>query len=219
MSPRSQRDPVMPHSGPPKRGRLFVAIAVSVSLHALIGLAWLTCREPTAAAGDGISTLVEGPDDRETVFQIVDLPAPGEQSTPVPKSTAGHAPPAPLPTAVVGPAPTVSGPSAITQSGHSPNQDASLTKSAGPAPLHGRMKAGQSIVYVLDCSSSMGTNDLLLAATGALKASLSQLDQETRFQVVAYNGAATPMGTGLQAATAENVQRATRRLDVLTAEG
>jgi von Willebrand factor type A domain len=209
----------MPHSGPPRRSSLFVAIAVSVSLHALIGLAWLTSREPVATAGGGISTLVDGPDDRETVFVLLDPPAPRAQPTPPPEPVTGQTPPAHLPTAVVSLPAAIAGPGAVTQSGHSLKQDGSLTKSGGPAPLHGRLKAGTSIVYVLDRSSSMATNDLLHAATGALKASLSQLDQNVRFQVVAYNGAASPMGTELQPATAENIQRTGRWLDGLPAEG
>src|SRR5262249_28544773 len=168
------------------------AIGVSVSLHALIGLAWLILREPTVTADDGISTLVQGPDDRETVFQIVDPPAPRPKPAALAEPTARHAPPAHLPTAVAGPPEAVTPPGAITQSAHSPEQDASLTKSGGPGPVHGRIKADQAIVYVLDRSSSMGTDDLLRAATGALKASLSQLDEKARFQIVAYNGAATP---------------------------
>src|SRR5262249_58560588 len=65
----------------------------------------------------------------------------------------------------------------------------------------------------------MGTDDLLRAATGALKASLSQLDEKARFQIVAYNGAATPLETELQSATAESIQHATQWLDGLEAEG
>ncbi|HJZ94082.1 MAG TPA: hypothetical protein VKE40_24625 [Gemmataceae bacterium] len=72
---------------------------------------------------------------------------------------------------------------------------------------------------MLDRSSSMGTDDLLRAATGALKASLSQLDEKARFQIVAYNGAATPLETELQSATAESIQHATQWLDGLEAEG
>jgi hypothetical protein len=209
----------MPHSGPPTRGRLVVAIAVSVSLHALIGLAWLTFPEPAATAGGGISTVVEGPNDHDTVFVIVDPPVPRAVPTLLPEPAAGQAPPAHLPPAVVTPSVAAAGPGAVTQSGHSPREAASLTESGSPAPLHGRVKAGQSIVYVLDRSSSMGINDLLRAATVALKASLSQLDQKARFQVVAYNGAATPMGTELQPANPENIERATRWLGGLVAEG
>lgn len=85
--------------------------------------------------------------------------------------------------------------------------------------MHGKLKAGKSIAYVLDRSSSMGADELLRKAAAAVKASLGQLTPDTRFQVVAYNGGATRLATEPLLATPENVRRAERWLDALTSEG
>ena len=58
-------------------------------------------------------------------------------------------------------------------------------------PLHGALPSGQSVVYVLDRSTSMGlTRETFDAARAALLASIEALPAETRFQVIAYNGRA-----------------------------
>lgn len=91
------------------------------------------------------------------------------------------------------------------------------------SPLHGSVKAGKSIVYVLDCSASMGRNGKLREAVTALLASLEPLTPEVEFQVVAYNSFAERISisgsTDLARATLENKRAVQERLAQLPAEG
>src|SRR5579885_3285784 len=82
---------------------------------------------------------------------------------------------------------------------------------------------GQSVVYVIDRSSSMGINGGLAAARQELLASLERLPETSRFQVILYNRAAEPMAiggqTGLTPATAAARAEAAARLGAVRAEG
>jgi hypothetical protein len=106
-----------------------------------------------------------------------------------------------------------------SHSGHSPVEPVSSPKSAGPKPLHGGLRAGQTIVYVLDRSASMGVDGLLVRAVAALKASLGQLGPDVRFQIVAYNGGTAVMANEPVSATPGNIQRAIDWMKAVTAEG
>jgi hypothetical protein len=94
-----------------------------------------------------------------------------------------------------------------------------LQKSGGPRPIHGKLRAGQTVVYVLDRSASMGIDGLLGRAIGALKASLDQLRPDHRFQIVAYNGGTSRFANEAVLATPGNVARAADWLNELTADG
>ena len=83
---------------------------------------------------------------------------------------------------------------------------------AGVTPgraIHGALAAGQTVVYVLDCSGSMGAAGKFDAARAALVATLAQQPPTVRFQVIVYAGTAKPLlasdGKGLPA-TADNVR-------------
>jgi hypothetical protein len=95
---------------------------------------------------------------------------------------------------------------------------------AGPTAkaIHGALKPGQTVVYVLDCSGSMGAAGKFEAARGALVATLQLQPATARFQVIAYAGTAQPLlasdGTALPASTA-NVRTAAEKLALLEPRG
>lgn len=88
--------------------------------------------------------------------------------------------------------------------------------------IHGALKPSQTVVYVLDCSGSMGAAGKLDAARAALVATLKQQPATVRFQVIVYSGAATPLltsdGNALPASEA-NVRAAAEKLATLEARG
>ncbi|MBX9585250.1 MAG: VWA domain-containing protein, partial [Gemmataceae bacterium] len=91
---------------------------------------------------------------------------------------------------------------------------------AGGTPVHGALAAGQTIVYVLDASGSMGEFGKFDLARKALAATLRRQPEAVRFQVVVYSGRAVvllPAGSGrCVPATAQN---AARMADALLAAG
>jgi von Willebrand factor type A domain len=94
------------------------------------------------------------------------------------------------------------------------------TQSLSEKPLHGAMKPGQSIVYVLDCSGSMGEYGKLAAARDALIATLRRQPADVRFQVIAYNGRARSLLLGgCVTASVANVTAAEEKLAELDATG
>jgi hypothetical protein len=82
---------------------------------------------------------------------------------------------------------------------------------------------GQSVVYVIDRSSSMGEQGRLARARAELLASLAQLPESARFQILVYNRQTEPLrcsgSAGLLPATAANKERAAAFLHGLLAEG
>lgn len=91
--------------------------------------------------------------------------------------------------------------------------------SAG-VPFHGAMAKGQSVVYVLDCSGSMGAFGKLDVARAALVATLRRQPGDARFQVVAYNSTAkSVLPGGCVAASPANVSAAEAALAGLAAAG
>jgi hypothetical protein len=81
----------------------------------------------------------------------------------------------------------------------------------------------RSIVYVIDCSASMGQDDGLLRAKAELLASLNQLPAATLFQVIPYNSRAEPLCINgrldLVPANAENKRAAALLIADLQAVG
>lgn len=94
---------------------------------------------------------------------------------------------------------------------------------AGVASFFGVPARGQSVVYAIDRSVSMGLTGALETARRELLACLDRLPSTARFQVVCYNRRAEPLTlggqTGLAAATTENKQQAAAFLESLRAEG
>jgi hypothetical protein len=196
-----------------------VAVIVSVSLHALIGLGWLTARGQGPVGGASINTQVDGPDDHETTFVLCDPPSPSRSAPKAEHTDPPSSIPAVLPPSVLPPARPDAGVGAITQTGHSPEESSSLPKNGGAKPLHGNLKSGTTVVYLLDRSSSMGVGGLLKLGTAAIKTSLAQLGPGVRFQIVAYNGGTSQLASGPLPASPENARQATEWMDGLVAEG
>jgi hypothetical protein len=100
---------------------------------------------------------------------------------------------------------------------------APLAKSqAAVAAVHGALAPARVVVYVLDCSGSMGAGGKFDAARAALVATLEQQPATVRFQVIVYAGGAKPLlmsdGAALPA-TAANVRAAAAALAALDARG
>jgi hypothetical protein len=212
--PEDSMHSMRPHG----RGRLAAAIVVSLSLHALIGLAWFHSRGEPSGTGVDINVHVDGPEEHGVAFVLLDRPAEAELKPPLPVTPpSAIVPPMTLPNNL-GPAVEV-GPGAITSVGVSPARLPDLPKFGGAIALHERPKSGTTVVYVLDRSASMGPDGLLLRAANVVRASLAELGPDTRFQIVAYNSGATELAPQPLAATAEAKDRADRWLASLCAEG
>jgi hypothetical protein len=104
----------------------------------------------------------------------------------------------------------------------SPAADPDLAPAGGvtASPLHGAMAAGQAVVYVLDCSGSMGEFGKFGVARAALVATLRRQPESVRFQVVVYAGTARPVFPGgFVPATAANVAAVEAHLAELRPSG
>jgi hypothetical protein len=160
---------------------------------------------------------VDGPDEDETVLVLLDRRPERLPKTSPPQPEPRKVDPSPLPGSVTRP-PAMAVETA-SHSDPSPPAAASLPKSRGPKPIHGKLRSGTTVVYILDRSASMGVDGLLSRAVAALQASLQQLEPDQRFQVVAYNGGTSVMASEPLRPTPANVTRATNWLLDLTAEG
>lgn len=88
------------------------------------------------------------------------------------------------------------------------------------APLHGPLADGQTVVYVLDCSGSMGEYGKFAAARAAVWSTLRHQPEAVKVRVLAYNSTARPLGfTGPVPATAANVGLIGAELARLTPRG
>lgn len=201
-------------SPPPRRGRLVAAVIVSVGVHALIGVAWLTGPNRPTVYTALIDSRAPGPDEGVTID--VREPRVERVERPAAKPQAAKAP-AELPPSIVRPRVPVAGD--VRPVAGSPAGPEAPAKPAGDRPLHGKLRPGQTIVYLLDRSASMGPDGLLPRAVAALRASLAQLGPDTRFQIVAYNGGTTTFGPTPIPGRTDAVERADRWLGELTAEG
>jgi hypothetical protein len=208
----------MPLGVPPSSKRVLIAVAISIGLHSMAALGWLCFHERSTSIANGIPTEVDAPDDREFVINLRDpldlRPAPVTRVMPILKPD----PPRSLPTEIQVPD-AVTPVAGAVSGGNSPNPPRSSPNSVSASPLHGKLKPGRSIVYVLDRSASMGPDGMLRKACDAISSSLEQLSPECRFQIVAYNGSASPFQVGLLPATADHRARAERWLNGLQAEG
>jgi hypothetical protein len=105
---------------------------------------------------------------------------------------------------------------------NSANANTSSTGTSPHAAIHGPLKPEQTVVYVLDCSGSMGAAGKLDAARTALISTLKQQPATVRFQVIVYRGRAGPLlasdGKGLPATDA-NIRAAVKELAAIEARG
>lgn len=90
----------------------------------------------------------------------------------------------------------------------------------GGKPLHGALGAGQTVVYALDASGSMGEFGKFDAARRALVATLRRQPEAVHFQVVVYAGSAlVPLPAGAGRCVPATTQNVARMADVLLALG
>lgn len=89
-------------------------------------------------------------------------------------------------------------------------------------PIHGALRPNQTVVYVLDCSGSMGAHGMFDAARAQLVATLSAQPAGARFQVIAYAARPTPLLASAGSAvpfTSENARAAAQKLGALEPRG
>lgn len=108
---------------------------------------------------------------------------------------------------------------------------AAVTTSANTKPanagtstpaIHGALKSDQTIVYILDCSGSMGEAGKFDAARAALVSTLKQQPTSVRFQVIVYSGNAVPLlasGNSALPAGGTNIRSAETELAKCKARG
>jgi hypothetical protein len=194
--------------------RWLFAIAVSTLLHAAVVGGWFTVKPTGDGQVEASDNRVNAPDDdpglsitlREPPQRILHA-----NVTPSPKPVE---PPARLPESVK----LYQDPSQLERiGGTSPGVENSSPPGAGIPKLHGRAKAGKTVVYLLDCSSSMGP--ALSRAKAVLRESLKQLGPDAKFQLVAYNGGAETCFPASSVADTEHVTAAERWLENRIAEG
>ncbi len=113
----------------------------------------------------------------------------------------------------------------VRPAGGAPGPTAPATSAPNGPPaqaIHGALAPGQTVVYVLDCSGSMGAAGKFDTARAALAATLKQQPATVRFQIICYAGTAGPLlasnGTGLPANEA-NVRAAIEKLATLEPRG
>lgn len=203
----------MPNCFSPGRGKIVASVVFSLVLHACLGVAWFKLRPEKSAYLATVPTAVDGPDDGELVITL------REPANDVPAKTS-PVEPRKLPPSIEIPAVSLPmGPGDLVPATNPPEAGPSAPELAIGKSLHPKLKAGKSIAYVIDRSSSMGSDGQLRSACQAVKDSLRQLNPEARFQIVAYNAAATMLANQPLLATPDNVERAGRWLDGLIAEG
>jgi hypothetical protein len=182
--------------------RLGLALLASVLVHG--GLGWSLGWLPG-------STAAPTPPPRAILYVVCSLPAEPEGDKLAPAAN----PPGPPGVEFV--VPTVSnagipGGPVLSGVGGDPAGGPGHKGGSGPARpgLFSAPAPGQTVVYVIDRSASMGLHGALATARRELLASVERLPATARFQVIAYNNAPVPLVGRWQdvvAATPENVAR------------
>jgi hypothetical protein len=230
---------------PPRAGRrrtgTVIPVLLSLGLHVpLVLLFWFFPRTERAGAGGhsspGIFLDLEDPrqarlhrasrpaNDETIDLQKVVLDEP-PAVTPMPP-----VPAAPSVAVAVGPggAPTAAPPAPSAPSAPTlPSGQAGAGSGAGQGGARSRLfpvpATARKVVYVVDCSASMGVSGALIAACRELLASLRRLPAGARFQVIAYNSQAEPLringSTDLLSADAQTVAAVAAALERLEAAG
>jgi hypothetical protein len=195
-----------------------------------VGLAWPGAARPVGAPTRGTKITQD--------VGVVTLAAPELEPAPAPPQSPPPAPlprpvatvqsplsaPPPLPHSMVVTLPSEVRPAAHAESPMAVTRPAPAARVPGPlAPTFFAVRAvGNSIVYVIDRSSSMGIDGRFDRAREQVIASLRQLPAEARFQVIAYDRTALTLrvgGGGLASATPANVETAAAVLSAMAPEG
>lgn len=225
------------------------AVWASVALHAVAAVALVTfvSRDERPAKEVGIDTRAEASvrmSMPEVEVEVAVAPPPlaampAQPATPraaEPPSIPAQLPSPPEPAtlqAAVRPAPQFLPPEMLarirlTSGNPSPmidtgvHQAAGTSESAAAPAIHGPLAADRTVVYVLDCSGSMGAAGKFDAARAALVSTLKAQPPGVRFAVIVYTGTASPLlaGTGTaHPATAANIRLATDALAKLEPRG
>lgn len=206
--------------------RWFAAIVCSVILHATFAGGWFFASPMISDfSGDDLSFAQSPADDRETTIVLKDLPTKRFQIE-LPKVSLKIPEPAKLPpdlkpsnpaTAKGGNTPSTN--TAEQQASYLPENNGGSTKKSpvGIPNLHGKIKEGKCVVYLIDCSSSMNLD--LPRARSVVQSSIRQLTEKSKFQIVAYNGSARACFSAPVAATDDRIRFAERWLENLSSEG
>lgn len=226
------------------------AVWASVALHAVaaVALVTLVLRDERPAVEVGIDTRAEASvrmslPEVEVDVKVADpplaavpevVPAPPQAAKPEPQSTQFPSPPEPAtPQVAARPAPQFLPPEILarirlTSGNPSPKIDTGVHQAAATSvpvttpAIHGPLGAGQTVVYVLDGSGSMGAAGKFDAARRALVSTLKAQPPTVRFQVIVYTGTAYPLlagnGTAIPA-TESNIRLATDALAKLEPRG
>jgi hypothetical protein len=221
------RGPRLRHPAAWRPASGWLALALSVAVHAAgLLLLWflprgprpterpspvVTCvliadDQPAAAATAARATPPEPvPSEQERVFSPAVLPA---------EPVLAEAPAEP-PGGAAGPA---------VEGGPGPTASGGGTDAGRRATTFFQIPTeGAAVVFVIDCSASMGINGGLTAARRELLASLGRLPKSARFQVIAYNRTAYPLrlagGSDLVRADEENRRETAALLARLRASG
>jgi hypothetical protein len=203
------------------------AVIASVAIHVTVAIAIalvFQLRDQKSSAKPGVDTGVDvvirmfedGPSVETRAPEVPSSPPPSE----LPRSVETPEPAGRLPVASSAPTALSKEMLAVISRAAAVQQVAETAPAALVPPIHGALAPGKSVVYVLDCSGSMGEFGKFALARAALLATLQNQPESVRFQVVTYNSAARPLMTGgCVAATPANIEAASNTLSTLEAKG
>jgi hypothetical protein len=203
----------------------------------------LTVPEPSVWVDYGEISLCEAPSlaETEAAIDLKNLPPdPPKEDAPPPSAEPPPFNPLPMPASPAAsssskdtqssgatntpssgtPPPPSSGTNETHSSGRTANGASNPSSAVKKGvPLHGKVKAGKTIIYILDSSSSMAEDDALSHAKRCLQASVMNLDETTKFQIIAYNSRAFSHTQEPILCTDRNRQDALKWLEKLTPQG
>lgn len=192
----------------------FVAIALSMGLHAIL-LLFYSWR-PASSGGNTEEWDTRLEDRFSVVLRLNDRPqVPQEVQVPVALPSSVIRPdiePVPLKQPII-PA------SDVNPSTSEPASTQSAAEAAKVAPLHGRLPAGRSIVYLIDRSSSMSRDGAWKKVLECMTVTMEQLEPDSRFAIVAYNSSTTSFAPRFVSRTETNHLDALKWLQQLRPEG
>lgn len=187
--------------------RLIVPLSLSVALHGLfVGLAWLlpsSARPFSGESGDSTSLRVS------IAFSRPRAPRPAEAST-LPHDLE------PVVSIPAGPGIAIDPPSFPTAPVSS-DPPAPGGASTGSRTLLTAPATARRIVYLLDCSVSMGPSGALKRGIEEVLAASNRLSPEASFQIIPYNRVALPLLPGWQRPDAATLAEVENKLLALRA--
>jgi von Willebrand factor type A domain len=225
----------LPSHKPSLLARFAAPVILSLALHGLfvVGLWQLPARQTVSQAD---ADLTQAPYENECVLRLDDAPRfsqpvaapqkPHDDRSLTQASFDVHLVDPPLPPALLprtlGAAPGLTAPGVGAPASSPDHAGDGTGKGSGPCALEVG-KSAQSVVYVVDRSISMGFHGALARARLEVLASLRRLAPSTRFQIIAYNREAEPMGVdgryGLLTADPDTLRKVAASVTALLATG